>query len=70
MASSEGGYKMKAELDTLLEDMRQRRLYGSIDLKIEAGKIELLCKTETFLASTFERNRGHEHDGSNKQPQR
>ena len=61
---------MKTELDALLEDMRQRRLYGSIELKIEAGKIVLLRKTETFLATTIERNRGNEHDGSNKHTSR
>ena len=52
---------MKADLDALLDDMQQRRLYGSIEVKIEAGKIVLLRKTETFLANTIERNRGNEH---------
>jgi hypothetical protein len=40
---------MKADLDALLDNMRQRRLYGSIEVKIEAGKIVLLRKTETIL---------------------
>jgi hypothetical protein len=52
---------MKADLDALLDDMQQRRLYGSIEVKIEAGKIVLLRKTETFLAHTIERTRGNDY---------
>lgn len=48
----------------LLQEMARRRFYGSLEIKLEAGKVVLLRKTETIkpVADDFRDNRGKYHE--------
>ncbi len=35
-------------IQALLQEMARRRFYGSLEIKLEAGKVVLLRKTETI----------------------
>ncbi len=47
-------------LDELLVDLEKQRFYGSLEVKLEAGKVVLLRKTETIkpVADDCRDNRG------------
>lgn len=47
-------------VNDLLRELEQKHFYGSLELKLEAGKIVLLRKTETIKPETEDRrnNRG------------
>jgi hypothetical protein len=47
-------------IQVLLEEMARRRFYGSLEIKLEAGKVVLLRKTETIkpVADDCRGNRG------------
>jgi hypothetical protein len=58
------------DIPQLLEHLRQSRFYGSLEIKLEAGRIVLLKKTETIkpteeravikaLLKQSEANHGH-----------
>jgi hypothetical protein len=49
-------------VNDVLEELERNRFYGSIELKLEAGKVVLLRKTETIKPSpeTYRDNRGLE----------
>jgi hypothetical protein len=48
----------------VLGELERNRFYGSLELKLEAGKVVLLRKTETIkpAADTYRDNRGSGHD--------
>ena len=50
-------------IQVLLEEMARRRFYGSLEIKLEAGKVVLLRKTETIkpVADDFRDNRGKDN---------
>jgi hypothetical protein len=47
-------------IQALLQEMARRRFYGSLEIKLEAGKVVLLRKTETIkpVADDCRDNRG------------
>ncbi len=51
-------------LDQLLAELERQRFYGSVEVKLEAGKVVLLRKTETIklVADDFRDNRGTYHE--------
>ncbi len=51
-------------IHALLQEMARRRFYGSLEIKLEAGKVVLLRKTETIkpVADDFRDNRGTYHE--------
>ena len=51
-------------IQALLQEMARRRFYGSLEIKLEAGKVVLLRKTETIkpVADDFRDNRGKYHE--------
>lgn len=51
-------------IQALLQEMARRRFYGSLEIKLEAGKVVLLRKTETIklVADDFRDNRGTYHE--------
>ncbi len=51
-------------LDRLLHELERQRFYGSLEVKLEAGKVVLLRKTETIkpVADDFRDNRGKYHE--------
>jgi hypothetical protein len=47
----------------ILGDLEHQRFYGTLEVKLEAGKIVLLRKTETIKpAPDYRDNRGMEHE--------
>lgn len=56
-------------IDELLQQMQKQRFYGALEIKLEAGKIVLVRKTETIKFDYRDDRGSNEH--SNKQlPQR
>ena len=52
-------------LDTLLADLERQRFFGSIEFKLEAGRVVLIRKTETLKPESDHRNnRGAENDSA------
>jgi hypothetical protein len=51
-------------IQALLQEMARRRFYGSLEIKLEAGKVVLLRKTETvkLVADDCRDNRGTYHE--------
>ncbi len=51
-------------IQALLQEMARRRFYGSLEIKLEAGKVVLLRKTETIkpVADDFRDNRGKDYE--------
>lgn len=53
-------------LDQLLAELERQRFYGSLEVKLEAGKVVLLRKTETIKPApeSYRDNRGgkNEHE--------
>lgn len=52
-------------VSALLEQLQQQRFYGSIELKMEAGRVVLVRKSETFKPSNdgdtdYRNNRGEQ----------
>ena len=45
-------------LDYLLADLQRRHFFGSIELKLEAGRVVLIRKTETIKPNDYRDNRG------------
>ncbi len=47
-------------IQALLQEMARRRFYGSLEIKLEAGKVVLLRKTETIKPTpeSYRDNRG------------
>jgi hypothetical protein len=43
-------------LDCLLADLQRQRFFGSIELKLEAGHVVLIRKTETLKPARDHRN--------------
>ena len=52
------------ELSELLRQLEWARFYGSVEVKIEAGRIVLIRKSETFKPTepTYGNNRSLAHD--------
>ena len=48
----------------LVEELQRQRFYGSLEIKLEAGRIVLLRKTETIKLSEsdYRDNRGNTND--------
>ncbi len=40
--------KVMQNIDEMLEDLERNRFFGSVELKLEAGRVVLLRKTETI----------------------
>jgi len=53
-----------SSVENLLADLERQRFYGSLEVKLEAGKVVLLRKTETIkpVADDFRDNRGKYHE--------
>ncbi len=51
-------------IQALLQEMARHRFYGSLEIKLEAGKVVLLRKTETIKPVADDRrdNRGTYHE--------
>ena len=51
-------------IQALLQEMARRRFYGSLEIKLEAGKVVLLRKTETvkLFADDCRDNRRKYHE--------
>lgn len=51
-------------LDQLLLELERQRFYGSLEIKLEGGKVVLLRKTETIKPTEENRrdNRGTTHE--------
>ncbi len=51
-------------IQALLQEMARRRFYGSLEIKLEAGNVVLLRKTETvkLVADDCRDNRGTYHE--------
>ena len=45
----------QSDIPQLIEGLRQSRFYGSLEIKLEAGQVVLLKKTETIKPTQFER---------------
>jgi hypothetical protein len=45
-------------LAELMKQLEQQRFYGTIEAKLEAGKVVLLRKTETIKPDDYRDNRG------------
>ena len=42
----------------MLRDFERQKFFGSVELKLEAGRVVLLRKTETFKSNDYRDNRG------------
>lgn len=53
-----------SSVENLLADLERQRFYGSLEVKLEAGKIVLLRKTETIkpVADDCRDNRGKHYE--------
>ena len=53
-----------SSVENLLADLERQRFYGSLEVKLEAGKVVLLRKTETIkpVADDCRDNRGTYHE--------
>ena len=49
---------MTANITDLLRELERERFYGSVEIKLEAGRIVLLRKTETVKPTDFRNCRG------------
>ena len=45
-------------LDQMLADLQEKRFYGSVEIKFEAGRVVLVRKTETIKPEHCRDNRG------------
>ncbi len=52
------------EILAVLRQLEQQRFFGSIELKLEAGRVVLLRKTETIKLTGYRDNRGVDSDHS------
>ena len=52
-------------IDQILHELEQRQFYGSLEIKLEAGRVVLIRKTETIKPQDCRENRGL-HDGNSK----
>lgn len=52
----------------LVEELQSQRFYGSLEIKLEAGRIVLLRKTETIKLSEsdYRNNRGNPNGTANQ----
>ncbi len=52
-----------SSVENLLADLERQRFYGSLEVKLEAGKVVLLRKTETIkpVADDCRDNRGKDN---------
>ena len=56
--------KVEYEMDSietitrLLKDLEQRRFYGGLEIKVEAGRVVLIRKTENIKPQDYRDNRG------------
>ena len=46
------------QIDQMLRDLQGSRFYGSLEFKLEAGRIVLLKKTETIKPTDYRISRG------------
>ena len=49
-------------IEQILQELEQRRFYGSLEIKFEAGRMVLIKKTETIKPNDYRNNRGKQHD--------
>ena len=49
-------------IDQILHELEQRRFYGSLEIKFEAGRMVLIKKTETIKPNDHRNNRGKQHE--------
>lgn len=52
------------ELRQMLDTLEREKFYGSLELKLEAGRVVLIKKSETFkpTSSNYGDNRGSSHE--------
>lgn len=62
--SQQSDSRMSSTLGSLLSELQRQRFYGSIELKLEAGTVVLLRKTEIIKpsAESYRDNRGKENE--------
>ena len=48
-----------SDVPLLLEQLRQERFFGSLEIKLEAGDVVLLRKTETIKPGINQQGRNH-----------
>ncbi len=48
-------------INQILQELEQHRFYGSLEIKLEAGRVVLIRKTETIKLNDYRDNRGNQH---------
>jgi len=46
----------------LLKDLEQRRFYGGLEIKFEAGRVVVMRKSETIKLQDHRNNRGEQNE--------
>ena len=51
-----------AVITRLLRDLEQRRFYGGLEIKFEAGRVVVMRKSETIKPNNLRTNRGETNE--------